>query len=123
MNLTSILDSADPTLYDIRTQAPGPRGALPLTPEVLITRPSGDIFGWTQAAGMGWDPAKLGATEVLLLSTHGGVRAPDGTLIALGYYTGHWEVGLLVEAAAREITSLGGIPFAGVCTDLCDGRT
>jgi putative YjhG/YagF family dehydratase len=120
---TSILDSADASLYDIRTHALGPRGALPLTPEVLITRPSGDIFGWTQAAGMGWDPSKLGATEVLLLSTHGGVRAPDGKPVALGYHTGHWEVGLLVEAAAREISDLGGIPFAGACTDPCDGRT
>jgi putative YjhG/YagF family dehydratase len=123
MSLTSILDSADPSLYDIHTHALGPRGALPLTPEVLITRPSGDIFGWTQAAGMGWDPSKLGGTEVLLLSTHGGVRAPDGKPIALGYHTGHWEVGLLVEAAAREISDLGAIPFAGACTDPCDGRT
>ena len=46
---------------------------------------------------MGWDPTKLGGTEVLLLSTHGGIRAPDGTPIALGYHTGHWEVGLLME--------------------------
>ena len=35
-----------------------------------------------------------------MLSTHGGIRAADGTPIALGYHTGHWEVGLLLEAAA-----------------------
>jgi putative YjhG/YagF family dehydratase len=72
---------------------------------------------------MGWDPSRLGAPEVLILSTHGGVRAPDGTPIALGLHTGHWEVGLLVEAAAHELNSLGAIPFATACSDPCDGRT
>ena len=43
--------------------------------------------------------------------------------MALGYHTGHWEVGLLVEAAARELKSLGAVPFAAACTDPCDGRT
>src|SRR5687767_16032675 len=105
--MSSILDSGDSSLYDIRTQGRGPRGSLPITPEILITRSSGDLFGWTQDAGMGWDPAKLGGPEVLLLSTHGGVRAPDGTPIALGYHTGHWEVGLLVEAAAKELSKIG----------------
>jgi putative YjhG/YagF family dehydratase len=123
MSLASILESNDATLYDIRTKGKGPSGSLPLTPDILIQRSSGDIFGWTQDAGMGWDPAKLGGAEILLLSTHGGVRAPDGTPIALGYHTGHWEVGLLVEAAAKEISALGGVPFAGACTDPCDGRT
>src|SRR5512134_4205508 len=108
-----ILDSTDLSLYDIRSKAPGPQGHLPLTPEMLLHRPSGDVFGWTQNAGMGWDPASLGAKEFLLLSTHGGIRAPDGTPIALGYHTGHWEVGLMVEAAARELKSLNAIPFAG----------
>ena len=72
---------------------------------------------------MGWDPTKLGGAEVLLLSTHGGIRAPDGTPIALGYHTGHWEVGLLMEEAARELKAAGAVPFAGYCTDPCDGRT
>ncbi len=43
--------------------------------------------------------------------------------IALGFHTGHWEVGLLVAEAAREVTALNGVPFAGACTDPCDGRT
>lgn len=120
----SILGSAhDGELFDIFSAAPGPKGSLPLTPEMLIQRPSGDIFGWTQNAGMGWDPRLLGGPEVVILSTHGGVRAPDGTPIALGYHTGHWEVGLLVEEAARELKSLRAVPFAGACTDPCDGRT
>ncbi|MBI4602634.1 MAG: YjhG/YagF family D-xylonate dehydratase, partial [Planctomycetes bacterium] len=74
-------------------------------------------------AGMGWDPSELGRKELLILSTHGGLREPDGRPVALGYHTGHWEVGLLVEAAAREIRALGGMPFAAYCTDPCDGRT
>jgi xylonate dehydratase len=113
----------DDALLDIRSSAPGPAGSLPLTPELLLHRPSGDLFGLTQDAGMGWDPSKLGGKEFLILSTHGGIRAADGTPVALGYHTGHWEVGLLMEAAAREITAAGGIPFAGYCTDPCDGRT
>ena len=43
-------------IYAIRTRSPGPAGALPLTDEMLRTSPSGDIFGLTQNAGMGWDP-------------------------------------------------------------------
>ncbi|MFO0504659.1 MAG: YjhG/YagF family D-xylonate dehydratase [Acidobacteriota bacterium] len=121
--MSTLFDSGDPSLYDIRTKVPGPKGQLPITPEMLLTRPSGDLFGWTLNAGMGWDPAKLGGREVLLLSTHGGIRRPDGTPVALGYHTGHWEVGLLVEAAAKELSRLGAVPFAGACTDPCDGRS
>lgn len=113
----------DPGIYEIRTHARGPEGALPLTRELLRDRPSGDIFGLTQDAGMGWNPAELGRKAFLILSTQGGVRAPDGRPIALGYHTGHWEIGLLVEVAARELRALGGIPFAGYCSDPCDGRT
>ncbi|MGA2041186.1 MAG: YjhG/YagF family D-xylonate dehydratase [Bryobacteraceae bacterium] len=117
-----IVDSG-PENYDIRTRVPGPAGVLPLTDEMLRGRPSGDLFGWTQDAGMGWSPARLGGAEVLLLSTHGGIRAADGTPIALGFHTGHWEVGLLMQAAAEELKAAGAVPFAGYCTDPCDGRT
>lgn len=119
----TIVNSGDPSLLDIRTHAPGPSGALPFTPEMLLDRPSGDLFGWSQNAGMGWDPVQLGGAEFLILSTHGGLRAADGSPIALGLHTGHWEVNLLVEAAARELKRLGGVPFAAYCTDPCDGRT
>ena len=123
ISLAQLLDSGDSSLYQVRSKAPGPRGSLPLTPEMLLKRPSGDLFGWSQDAGMGWDPAALGAPEFLILSTHGGIRAADGTPVALGYHTGHWEVGLLMDAAAKELKSLGAIPFAAYCTDPCDGRT
>lgn len=110
-------------IYDIRTHAPGPEGSLPLTPEMLRNSPSGDLFGWSQNVGMGWKPAELTGKQVLILSTLGGLRSDDGTPIALGYHTGHWEVGLLVKAAAEEIKEKGGIPFAGYVSDPCDGRS
>jgi xylonate dehydratase len=116
-------DSDEATLLDVQARAAGPAGVLPLTPEMLRTRPSGDLFGWTQNAGMGWDPSTLGGKEFLMLSTHGGIRAPDGTPIALGFHTGHWEVGLLVETAAHAFKDAGAIPFAASCTDPCDGRS
>src|SRR5215467_11545294 len=97
ISLERILDSADSSLYDVRSRARGPQGSLPITPEMLLTRPSGDLFGWAQNAGMGWDPRALGGPEFLILSTHGGIRDANGTPVALGYHTGHWEVGLLMD--------------------------
>ncbi|HEV3204877.1 MAG TPA: YjhG/YagF family D-xylonate dehydratase, partial [Gemmataceae bacterium] len=117
------LVETDAELYDIQTRAAGPAGSLPLTEEMLLNAPSGDIFGLSQNAGMGWNPAQLDRKEFLILSTQGGIRAPDGRPIALGYHTGHWEVGLLMQAAAEELRSLEFIPVAGFCTDPCDGRT
>src|SRR5881394_1327774 len=114
---------AEHDIFDIRTKGSGPSGSLPLTEEMLLNRPSGDIFGLTQDAGMGWDPRELGRKQFLILSTQGGLRAADGKPIALGYHTGHWEIGLLVQAAAEEFRRLQAIPFAGFCSDPCDGRT
>ena len=118
-----MLETDDARLLHVATHAPGPAGALPLTAEMLLTEPSGNLFGLTQNAGMGWDPARLLDPEFLILSTHGGLRAENGEAIALGFHTGHWEVGLLVAEAARELKSLRATPFAGACTDPCDGRT
>ncbi len=121
-DFSALIDS-DPSLFDVRTSAAGPTGSLPLTEELLREAPSGDLFGWTQDVGMGWTPSELGRREFLLLSTSGGLRDADGRPIALGYHTGHWEVGLLMKAAAEELRTLGCIPFAGFCTDPCDGRS
>src|SRR5438093_3664999 len=120
--LTQLVET-DPALYDVQTTAAGPRGSLPLTEELLREAPSGDLFGWSHNVGMGWDAAELGRNEFLILSTQGGIRGPDGKPIALGYHTGHWEVGLLMKAAAEELRSLRCVPFAGFVTDPCDGRT
>src|SRR5687768_16420959 len=118
-----ILDSATESIYALRTTARGPSGALPLDANQLRHMSSGDLFGLTQSAGMGWNPALLRGKQFLILSTQGGIRAPDGSPIALGYHTGHWEVGLLMEEAARTFSGAGAIPFAGYVSDPCDGRT
>ena len=120
---TISIDSNSPNLYAIHTHAPGPEGSLPFDEDFLLNSPSGDIFGWSQNVGMGWSPKRLRKKEFLILSTQGGIRAPDGSPIALGYHTGHWEVGLLIEAAAREFSDLDTVPFAGFVTDPCDGRS
>jgi putative YjhG/YagF family dehydratase len=120
--LADILES-EPQQWEVRTAGAGPAGRLPITAEMLLERPSGDIFGLTQNAGMGWDPRELGRPQFLILSTQGGIRAPDGRPVALGYHTGHWEIGLLGQAAAEELARLGALPFAAFCSDPCDGRT
>ncbi len=122
-SLLRLLEGDDPSVLQVRSKAKGPEGILPLTAEMLRERPSGDIFGWTQNAGMGLDPRLLGGKEILLLSTHGGIRQEDGKPLALGYHSGHWEVNLLVGAAAAELQKARAIPFAGFVTDPCDGRS
>jgi len=72
---------------------------------------------------MGLSPTRMRSPEYLIISTQGGLRGHDGEAIALGYHTGHWEIGLLVEAAAREMSSFGATPFAAAVSDPCDGRT
>jgi putative YjhG/YagF family dehydratase len=119
----TLLGDGGEGLWDVMTSAAGPSGALPLTEEMLLHSPSGDLFALTQNAGMGWDPSQLARPQYLLLSTQGGIRAPDGRPIALGYHTGHWEVGLLMQAAAEELRAGGAMPFAGYVTDPCDGRS
>jgi putative YjhG/YagF family dehydratase len=118
-----IFESSPESIYDLRTTAAGPAGSLPLEPNQLRQMASGDLFGWTQNAGMGWNPAKLLGKQFLILSTQGGIRSADGTPVALGYHTGHWEVGLLMEEAARTFSAANAIPFAGYVSDPCDGRT
>lgn len=121
--VAEILDSGEPPLWNVQTNASGPAGKLPLSAEMLRDWPSGDLFGLSQNAGMGWPPQEMLGPQFVLLSTQGGVRAEDGKPIALGYHTGHWEVGLLVQAAARVLKAAGGVPFAAFVSDPCDGRT
>ena len=106
-----------------RTKARGPEGSLPITPEMLLSEPSGNLFGMTQDAGMGWNPAEVNDRQVLIVSTQGGVRESDGRPVALGFHTGHWEIGLLVRAAAEALRRERIVPFAAFCSDPCDGRT
>ncbi|HIC17459.1 TPA: YjhG/YagF family D-xylonate dehydratase, partial [Candidatus Poribacteria bacterium] len=123
INYKEIVDSNDPEIFDLETNSDGPEGSLPLTEEMLLNAPSGDIFAMSQNAGMGWNPAELNQKQFLIVSTQGGLRAEDGNPVALGFHTGHWEIGSLVKAAAVEIKRLGAIPFSSYCSDPCDGRT
>ncbi|MCD0462841.1 YjhG/YagF family D-xylonate dehydratase [Roseiconus lacunae] len=105
------------------THAAGPSGSLPLSDEILRNWSSGDLFGLTQSVGMGYDPRRVLGDQYLILSTQGGLREPDGTATALGYHTGHWEIGLLVRAAAEQLSANKAVPFAAYCSDPCDGRS
>lgn len=123
ISLDSVLESRGLELNRVATHASGPPGKLLLNADMLLNQPSGDLFGLSMDVGMGWSPEHLSGPEILLLSTHGGLRAESGAPVALGFHTGHWEVGLLVAEAARELKWLGAVPFSGAVTDPCDGRT
>ncbi len=123
LELANLLADEDEAVYDILTTGEGPAGSLPLNDEMLRHSPSGDLFGLTQNAGMGWDPQQLLRPQYLILSTQGGIRGEDGRPVALGYHTGHWEVGLLMRAAAERLVDLECLPFAAYVSDPCDGRT
>ena len=120
--LDAVLGSANAVAAG-RLAGDGPAGRLPVTPEMLREEPSGNVFGLTQNVGMGWSPTALEGPQYVIVSTHGGLRGEDGRPVALGYHTGHWEIGLLVRAAAETLRAAGAIPFAAYCSDPCDGRT
>lgn len=121
-DLNAILGSAH-QVSTSRTKGQAREGKLPLTGDMLLNEPSGNLFGLTQNVAMGWNPEEVNNEQYVILSTHGGLRAPDGTAVALGYHTGHWEVNLLVQAAAETFRDQGAVPFAAYCTDPCDGRS
>ena len=110
-------------LKNSRIEGDGPAGKLPLTEEMLLNEPSGNLFAWTHNVGMGWNPDEVNRPAYLILSTLGGLRAENGQPLALGYHTGHWELGLLVKEAAEVFRQQEAMPFAGYCSDPCDGRS
>ncbi len=120
---TELFDSGEASLYNFPTRQSGPQGKLPLTEEILLERPSGYAFGMSQDAAMGWAPEQLDRPQFVLLSTMGGLRDAHGRPIALGYHTGHFELEMALAAAAEQIRACGAIPYAGYCSDPCDGRT
>jgi len=97
--------------------------ACPSLTKWLRHSPSGDLFGLTQNAGMGWNPAEGGAQTISQSQYARRIACARWQAIALGDHTGHWEIGLLVQAAAEEFRRLTTIPFAGFCSEPCDGRT
>lgn len=118
----SLVEPGD-QIYAVRSDAPGPVGALPLTPEFLREQPSGTVFGMTQNAGMGWPVQNLLGPQVMIVSTAGGLRSDDGRPVALGLHSGHFELNSQVKAAAEAVTEAGGLPFATYVSDQCDGRS
>ncbi|EFY07015.1 YjhG/YagF family D-xylonate dehydratase [Succinatimonas hippei] len=121
--LNALFSNDKDTVLKPRTKAAGPEGALPLNHDLLRYSPSGDLFGMTMDAGIGWDPSCLRDAEVLILSNLGGMRGFDGKPVALTYHTGNFELGMLVEAASREFAKEHITPFAAYVTDPCDGRS
>lgn len=109
--------------YRVKTRAAGPAGSLPLTPQHLLDAPSGDLFGLSQNAGMGWKVSEVLNKAFLILSTSGGLRETNGKPVALGYHTGHWELDALVREAAVTFAAHDALPFAAYCSDPCDGRS
>jgi len=118
----SIFSPERENIYNMQTKAPGAPGTLPFTPEFLRDSPCGHVFGWMENVGQGWDPNDFGKKQFLILSTSGGIRDSDGTPLALTYSTGQFEPAVLVTEAARQIKSLGAIPFVSYLTEHCDGR-
>ncbi len=57
--LASVLETTDAELLAVPTHAAGPAGKLELNTDLLLNAPSGQLFGLTQNAGMGWNPARL----------------------------------------------------------------
>ena len=109
--------------YAVRSKAPARKTDFYLDENLLNHSPSGDLFGLSQNVGMGWDGSRVNDEQVLVLSTLGGLRKDNGEPVALGYHTGHWELGLLIQRASEHLRDKGFLPFAGHCSDPCDGRT
>src|SRR5262249_60872552 len=78
MIASTVLDSADPAIFNLATRSPGPAGSLPLTDELLCHAPRRDRSGSSQHIGMGRNPAALARTDCLFLATHGGLAAGGG---------------------------------------------
>ena len=115
--------SSPQSIETTRLMGTQPQGQLPISEDHLLHEPSGNLFGLTQNVGMGWRPEDVGKPEFLIVSTQGGLRDEDGTPLALGYHTGHWEIGLLVKKAAETFRDNGTVPFSAMVSDPCDGRT
>ncbi|MCY3916881.1 MAG: YjhG/YagF family D-xylonate dehydratase [Chloroflexi bacterium] len=110
-------------LRTTRTRGRGRDGALPFDEDMLLNEASGNLFAMTQNVAMGWHPEEVNREQYVIVSTKGGLRAEDGSPLALGYHTGHWEISLLVQEAAETIRAQDAIPFAIYCSDPCDGRS
>jgi hypothetical protein len=71
--------SPNENIFDVKKNAPGPSGCLPLSPDFLTNSQSEDVFGWTQYMAMGRNPSDLDKDEYLILSTQEGIHAVPRT--------------------------------------------
>lgn len=122
MTNQAIYGGAD-LLPTTRTRGQGTEGSLPISEDMLLHEASGNLFAMTQNVAMGWHPEEVNREQYVIVSTQGGLRAADGSPLALGYHTGHWEISELVREAAQTIRQQDAIPFAIYCSDPCDGRS
>jgi hypothetical protein len=79
---------------------------------MLLTEPSGNLFGLTQNAGMGWEPNRLLDPEFLILSTHGGLRARKRRGHRAGLSHRPLGSGPAGGRSRARIEALRAIPFA-----------
>ena len=87
-------------VWEVQTAGAGPQGRLPITAEMLLEQPSGDIFGLTQNAGMGWDPRELGRAQYLLQ-----IVVDRNTLEGSIDLVGHGDTRFGPEEGARVLAS------------------
>jgi hypothetical protein len=66
-SLEQLLGAAMP-LHTSRLEGYGTEGRLPLTADMLWSEPSGNIFGQTQNAGMGWHPGALDGPQYVIVT-------------------------------------------------------
>ncbi len=124
MSVSNLFADVSHDLYKSETHSDGPKGTLPLTDELLRYSPSGNIFGMTINAGMGWEPDKLGNDkDVLIVSTRGGMKDEQGKTLAVGLHNGHFALDIQVGEAAKAFSEAGAVPHAVYVSDPCDGRT
>lgn len=115
-NILDYLESASSESFPVHS--PGPSGTVGYTEQDLLLRPSGDLFGISQNAGMSGSGDRATDPNVAILSTLGGWPGE-----ALGAHTGHHELYKLVIETANEFSREGFLPFALYSSDTCDGRT
>ena len=59
-----VFESETSVFRETKTHAPGPGGVLPITAEMLLTQPSGNLFGLSQNAGMGWEAGRSARSRI-----------------------------------------------------------
>ena len=123
MSPASFLDTSGDALRATRTKADGPPGRLPITPAMLLDEPSGHLFGMTQDAGMGWNPAEVARPQVLIAEHAGRAARRRRHADRAGLPHGPLGDRPAGPGGRGDAAPEGALPFAAYCSDPCDGRT